>query len=103
MPIPEDSGIVPKAPQSGRTNVDAATFDGLEMRALIELLNKRDNYLTNRITQLQNVLETVKSTGGTAANRLDTLPNNYLATSTRDRAEAIQDYKDLIANGDADP
>ena len=85
------------------TDIDAASFEALELRALVELLNKRDNYLTNRIIELQDALALVKSTGGNAAVRLNTLPNNYLATNTRSRADAIQDLKDLVEAGDANP
>ena len=76
MPIPDD------ITGSFYTDIDAASFEALELRALVELLNKRDNYLTNRIIELQDALALVKSTGGTAANRLNALPNNYLATNT---------------------
>jgi len=79
-----------------------AGLEGIQFREIVELFNKRDNYIITRILQIQSALETVQSTGGNAANRLNTLPANYLATNTRTRAEAITDYTDDINAGNAD-
>ena len=83
-------------------DVSLSLTDGIQLRELIELFNKRDNFLTNRIIEIQNALLLVESTGGNANNRLNTLPTNYLATNTRTRAEAITDYTDDINAGGAD-
>lgn len=79
-----------------------AGLEGIQFREIVELFNKRDNYIITRLIQIQNALETVQSTGGNANNRLNTLPANYLATNTRSRAEAITDYTDDINAGNAD-
>lgn len=76
--------------------------EGIQLRELIELFNQRDNYIINRIAEIQTALETVQSTGGNAANRLNTLPANYLATNTRTRGEAITAYENDINSGNAD-
>ena len=77
--------------------------EGIQLRELIELFNKRDNYIINRIIEIQDALELVFATGGNANNRLNTgLQANYLATQTRTRAEAITDYIDDINAGGAD-
>lgn len=75
---------------------------GWETRALIELLNKRDNYLTNRIEEVQEDLQAIKASSGPADNIRNAVRNNYLATATRARADAVQDYKDDINAGGAD-
>jgi hypothetical protein len=75
---------------------------GVQARALIDLLNKRDNFLTNRIIELQDALAAMKATTGGVAVLRDAIPASFLATNTRPRADAIQDYKDNIDTGDAD-
>lgn len=85
-------------PAEGSTQL----VEGIQLRELIELFNKRDNFLVNRIVEIQNALLTVESTGGNANNRLNTLPASYLATNTRTRAQAITDYTDDINAGGAD-
>ena len=75
---------------------------GVQARALIDLLNRRDNFLTNRIKELQDALVALQASTGTPASRINGLPASYLATQTRPRADAIQDYKDNIDTGDAD-
>ena len=79
-----------------------AGLEGIQFREIVELFNKRDNYIITRLIQLQNALEVVQSTGGNAASRLNTLPASYLPTNTRTRAEAITDYTDDINAGGAD-
>lgn len=75
---------------------------GITARALIDLLNKRDNFLANRIIQLQDTLIALQASSGTPASRLNGLPTNYAPTATRPRADAVQDYKDNIDTGNAD-
>lgn len=83
-------------------DVSLALTDGIQLRELIELFNKRDNFLTTRIIEIQNALETLAAAGGGANSRIDGLPANYLPTNTRTRAEAITDYTDDINAGGAD-
>ncbi len=75
---------------------------GVQARALIDLLNKRDNFLTNRIIELQDALAAMKASTGAVGNLRDAIPASFMATNTRPRADAIQDYKDNIDTGDAD-
>jgi hypothetical protein len=76
--------------------------DGVRTRALIELLNKRDNYLVNRIAELQAALVALQASGGNAGARLGELPTSYLATATRTKDDAVQDYTDDINAGNQD-
>lgn len=85
------------------SDVSSNITEGIQLRELIELFNKRDNYIINRIVEIQDALLLVESTGGNANNRLNTgLQSSYLATNTRTRAEAITDYTDDINAGGAD-
>lgn len=78
-------------------NTDAL---GTQIRALIQLTNKRDNYLTNRIIELQNRVQAMCDSSGAVANmKADGLAVSISATNTRDRADAVQDYKDDTAAG----
>jgi len=77
--------------------------DGVRVRALIELLNKRDNYLTNRVLELQaRVQAMLSSTGGVANMRTDGLAVSISETATRTKADAVQDYRDDIDAGNQD-
>jgi len=75
---------------------------GVQARALIEMFNRRDNFLTNRIIELQDAMDAMKASTGAVANLRAAIPGTFLATATRPRADAIQDYKDEIDSGDAD-
>jgi len=75
---------------------------GVQTRALIDLLNKRDNFLVNRIMELQDAMVAMKASTGGIANLRTAIPGSFLATDTRSRADAIQDYKDNIDTGNAD-
>lgn len=89
--------------------IDRPTSDGINRRELIELINKRDNYLVNRVQELQGMVAALQgaiagsvgdlSTMKTDVGAVDTTP---LPTSTRTRAAAIQIYKDDINAGVAD-
>ncbi len=76
--------------------------EGVRVRALIELLNKRDNYLVNRVAELQAALDAVKATSGSADNIRAAIPASWLATDTRTKADAITDYTDDINAGNQD-
>lgn len=75
---------------------------GFEARALIELLNKRDNFNINRLKEIQDTLVAIREQtfGQQARQNID--PGFPLGTATRSRADAIQDYKDEINSGGAD-
>lgn len=75
---------------------------GIKIRELIELFNKRDNYLTTRILELQSALGAVKATSGPADNIRTAIPGSFLATATRTRAAAIADFTADINAGGAD-
>ena len=77
-------------------------IEGVHARALVELLNKRDNYLTNRIAELQSALDAAKASTGAVQNLRDALPASWLPTNTRSRPEAFADYDALIDSGTAD-
>ena len=76
--------------------------EGVHVRALIELFNKRDNYLVNRIVEIQDGLLAAKATAGGAQNTRDALPASYMATNTRTKADAIADYTADIDAGNQD-
>ena len=76
--------------------------EGLQLRELVELFNKRDNYIINRVTEVQEDLQAIKATNGPADNIRAAIRASYLATNTRTRAAAITDYKDDINAGNAD-
>ena len=77
-------------------------FEGIEFRALIELLNKRDNFVINRLEELQTTFDDIKATVGAADSIRAAIPANFLATNTRTRRDAILDYQANIAEGGAD-
>jgi len=82
------------------TQVDGDLPVGVDVRSLIQLMNKRDNFLTTRIIELQNRVQAMlDSTGGVANMRTDGLAVSISATATRPRSDAIQDYKDDIDAG----
>ncbi len=84
-------------------NADDFTITGVELRALIEVFNKRDNYLVNRIIELQNRVQAmIDSTGGVANMRTDGAAVSISATVTRTKASTVTDYKDEINSGGAD-
>ena len=75
---------------------------GLLLRELIELLNKRDNYVINRVEELQTTFDDIKATSGPADNIRAAIPSSFLATNTRSRKEAIDVFKSEISSGLAD-
>ena len=76
--------------------------DRIDVRALIELFNKRDNYLVNRIEQLQQTFDAIRGTTGGASTIRQVIPASFMATNTRVRSEAISDYRTIVGNGEAD-
>jgi len=76
---------------------------GMRLRALIELFNKRDNFNTNRIIELQNRVQAMlDSTGNADAMRTDGLAVSISATNTRTRPAAVADFKAIIDNAEVD-
>ena len=99
-----DAALDAQKTQEDRDTVIAAPDNpdalGVEIRALIQLQNKRDNYLTNRIIELQDRVQAMCDSTGAAANiRTAGLTVPISATNTRTRVEAIQDYKDDTSAG----
>jgi hypothetical protein len=81
---------------------ETVQYIGWRTRGLIELLNQRDNFLTTRVAELQSAMDAMKASTGAVQNMRDAIPAAWLATNTRPRGAAIQDYKDEIAAGGAD-
>ena len=89
--------------------VDDSASEGMAMRAQIETYNKRDNYLINRILELQAHVISLQdaianSTGGVANTRTDVgaLDLSTSATATRTRAETVTAYTAEITSGGVD-
>lgn len=76
-----------------KTQVDGASPLGIDIRALIQNSNRRINYLTNRVEEIQTILSDVRDqTSGTQARQ--NIPGTFpLATNTRTLPAAIADYK----------
>lgn len=84
-------------------NVDVNAPEGFDLRALIETFNKRDNWVINRLLELQAALDAVKASTGPADNIRAAIPATWLATATRSKPDTVQEYKDNITAGAADP
>lgn len=101
-----DAALASAATNNNRSfplvEVSAVTGEGVRLRALIELFNKRDNYLTNRIAELQSAMAAMKASTGAVANLLDAIPSSWLPTNTRSKGDAIQDFTDDINAGNQD-
>ena len=81
----------------------------MHLRSVIEVFNKRDNYLVNRVEELQQHVQLMQSTiangtGGIANTRTDVgaIDLTTMPIQTRTRAAAVQDYKDEISGGNVD-
>jgi len=83
--------------------VDINAESGFHIRAAAEVFNKRDNYIINRLDEVQATLLAIKATTGGTANIRDAIPASFMATNTRTRAATVQDYKDIINAGEVDP
>ena len=81
---------------------ESNTPEGIELRELIELFNKRDNYLINRLVELQDALDAMKASSGPADNIRSAIPAAWLATATRTRADAVSEYRSDIDSGNVD-
>lgn len=81
---------------------DTLVANSWALRELIELFNKRDNYLTNRMIQVQEDMQAIRASNGPADNIRSAIRLVYLPTNTRTRADAIQDYTDDVNAGGAD-
>ena len=86
--------------RQAREKIDDAI--DIKERALLLNANKRINWLTNRVLELQEDLQAIKASSGPVDNIRAAVRASYLATATRDLPGAIQDYKDDIDAGDAD-
>jgi hypothetical protein len=75
---------------------------GVKTRGLVQLISERDNYLTNRIIELQDALNAVKVTTGSAQNMRDAIPSTWSTTNTRSKAATIVAYVDDINAGNQD-
>jgi hypothetical protein len=82
--------------------IEANDGAGFINRELIELFNKRDNYIINRIEELQTAFDDVKATSGPADNIRAAIPSSWLATATRSRRDTVIVYKNDIDNGVVD-
>jgi len=94
-----DAALVTDNREINLAEPDSEQSEGMRVRALIQLLNKRDNYLVNRIIELQDALLAMKATSGGAQTIRDTIPVNFMASQVRSRADAVQDYRDDINAG----
>lgn len=75
----------------------------VDVRALILNANKRTNWLTNRVEELQAAIVAIEQSQGGTGNMRDAIRTvlPFSATSTRTLPAAIQGYKDDIAAGEA--
>lgn len=78
-------------------DIDKATPEGVKLRAMIELHNKRTNLLANKI----NEIISAASGPGTPASRLDAI-SAVVGVTPRTRMQAVQDFKDDISAGNLD-
>lgn len=83
--------------------VNGSLPEGVDIRALIQLANRRDNFLTNRMIELQDRVQAMlNSTGNISNMRTDGLAVSISATATRPLADAITDYTTDVDAGLAD-
>ncbi len=101
-----DTAIATQRRNANRDQASGAADDpaavGMQNRSIIEVFNQRDNFLTNRIVQLQDAMDAMKASTGAIQNLRDAIPATFLPTATRPKGDAIQDYKDEINSGGAD-
>lgn len=101
-----DAAIDSATTTSNRNGAVAIADDpqsvGMQNRSLIEVFNQRDNFLTNRIVQLQDAMDAMKASTGAVQNLRDAIPAVFLPTDTRPKGDAVQAYKDEIDSGGAD-
>jgi len=75
---------------------------GMQNRSIIEVFNQRDNFVINRLDELQVAMDAMKTSTGAVQNLRDAIPASFLPTSTRPKSDAVQAYKDEINSGGAD-
>jgi len=101
-----DQAIADAVTTRDRTAGSAAADDpgavGMQNRSLIEVFNQRDNYVINRIEELQQAMDAMKLSTGAVQNLRDAIPASFLTTATRPKGDAVQAYKDEIDSGGAD-
>lgn len=101
-----DAAINNATTQDNRAGAVGAADDpgavGMQNRSLIEVFNQRDNYVINRLTQIQTTLLNMKASSGAADSIRDEIPVSFLATDVRPKGDAVQAYKDEIDSGGAD-
>lgn len=99
----EDAAIVASQRAGAIANTTELSDLGIQVRALIELFNKRDNFLTNRIIELQARGQAMlDSVGGVGNMRTDGLAVSISATATRTKAAAITAFAADINAGNQD-
>jgi hypothetical protein len=72
------------------------TEGGARVIAAIESLNKRINYLTNRVIEIQDTLVAIREQAFGTQARQNIDANFPMPTSTRNKAAAVQAYKDEV-------
>ena len=82
--------------------VDEVSSVGTKDRAMIELHNKRANFLINRVIELQDALLAMAASTGSVNNLRAAIPASFSLTATRAKPAAVQDYKDDINAGNQD-
>ena len=111
MTVPEqtqiDSEILAARIIQAQVNAESDADDqtaggGHRLRALIEIFNKRDNYLINRIQELQAQFQEIKATTGGTSNIRAAIRSSYSPTNTRPKPDVVQEYRDEINSGNAD-
>lgn len=93
----ELSGRLASERLAAKNSIPLLEAEGFKIRALIETLNKRDNYIILRLIELQNrVAAMCNSTGAVGNMRIDGLAVSISATSMRTRFDAMQAYRGEI-------
>lgn len=83
--------------------VAATDGDGVRVRALIELFNKRDNYLATRLGELNDRVQAMIDSSGNVGNmRADGAAVSVSPINTRPRAAAVSDFRASIDAGNSD-
>ena len=91
-----------KRRRSKDEGIDGSTALSVAQRAELGERNKRDNYIINRLIELQDTLAAIKVSSGPADNIRAAIPASFSATATKARADARQDLRDEIDSGGSD-
>lgn len=75
---------------------------GMQNRSIIEVFNQRDNFVINRLIELQDAMAAMKASAGAADSIRNAIPASFSPTQTRPKGDAVQAYKDEINSGGAD-